>query len=119
MVQKLKISFVQDRDDLVRHPRQEVVDLLLLNQGSGWVVRIGNEDDFSFRRDRVYHCLQIRLKICRRRFNGVGIKKLRDEFVSDKGLLRDNHLVVAIKKRVADELDDLVGAVSENNIFAA
>jgi len=43
-----QISFVQDCDDLVRHPRQEVVDLLLLNQGSGWVVRIGNEDDFSF-----------------------------------------------------------------------
>ena len=78
IVQKLEVSFVEDCDNIFRQARDEIVDPTLRNQNAGWVIWIGDKDDFSFRRSGIEYRFQIGLEIWRRRFDRVRSEKCRD-----------------------------------------
>ena len=63
IVQEFEIRLIQNDNDLVRYPRQKVVDLVFTEQCSGRVIGIRDEDDFGSRSNRVQHRLEIRLKV--------------------------------------------------------
>src|SRR5439155_23284730 len=119
MVEKFKIGLIQNNDNLVRDTGNELGDLFLGNECAGRIVRVGDKDDFRFRRNCVQHGLQIWLKIYRWCLNSLRTEELRDQFVGNKRVLRSDHVVAAIEKCVPSEFDHLVGAISENDILAA
>ena len=118
VVQELEIGFVENRDDVLRHMRHEIVDLILSEQGAGRIVRVGDGNYFRFWRDRVERRCEIVAIIRAWRFNRVRAEKGRDQFVGDEGVLGGDHFIIAIEKGVAEKLDYFVRAIAENDILA-
>ena len=117
IIEELKIGFVKNHDDVFRDARHETVDLALRDQRAGWIVRIGDENQPGFWRDRIQHRLEVLLIIRARRFNRARAKRRRDQFVHDKGVLRCDDVVVEIEKRMAEKFDHFVRAITQNNIL--
>ena len=48
-IEELEISFIEHDDNVFGDPRHEIVDLVLRNQRTGWIVGIDDENDSRFR----------------------------------------------------------------------
>ena len=83
---------------------------------AGRVVGIRHKDDAGLRRDGLEHRSQIMTVLFGRNDDRRGIENFRDERIDGKTKLRHHHLRAGREQRVADEFDDLVGAVAENQM---
>src|SRR2546423_9153717 len=92
-IEKFKIGFIQNSDDLARNTGNEVVDSVLRNECAGRIVWIGDKDDFRLGRNRLQHRLQIRLKVYRRHLKSLRAEELPDELVGDKCVLGSDHII--------------------------
>src|SRR5204863_4017494 len=95
IIEELEICFVENNDDIFREARHEFVYLALRNQSAGWIIRIGDENQTRFRRDRIQHRIKVLLTIRTWGVNRVRAEKGCDQFIGDKRVLRRDHIVAA------------------------
>jgi|GEM_PF-4513373 hypothetical protein len=71
---------------------------------------------FGPRRDRRQHAIKIGGETGIRHVDNLGAEQLGHQPVNGKGMLRHHHLVAGLKVGMAKEFNDLVGAITENDI---
>ena len=116
LVEKFVISLVEDHHDLLRNLRHEPVDILLEDHRARGIVRIGNKNFFGPRRDRRQHAVKIGGEIRIRHVDNLRPEQLGHQPVDGKGMLRHHHLVAGLQISMPEKFNDLVGAITENDI---
>jgi len=111
------IRLVEHDKHMIGNGHHEAVDRFLPDHGSGRIVGIGNEDGACLRRDRGQHGVEISRVPGIGHFDRIRAEKLGHELVHGEGVTSHHHLVTRAEKGMADELDDLVGAVAEHDVF--
>ena len=117
MVEKLKVGFVKDHQNVIGDTFHEAVDGFLCDHRSCWIVWIRNKKLPSLRSDRRQHGVEVVGVTGIRNLNGRGAEKLRHEGVNGESMFRGDHFVTRLKKCMADKFDDLVGAITEDDIL--
>ena len=102
---------------MVGNLRHEAVDRLLSDERAGRVVRVGEEEDARARRDRREHGVEVGGEAGIGHLDRVGPEELGHELVDCKRVAGHDDLVAGAEEGVTDELDDLVGAVAQDDVF--
>ena len=87
--------------------------------GAGRIVRDGKKNEFGFLRDRAFQTGQIVPVIDERHFDRPGAEQQRDQLVHDKCRTAHHRLVAGIEKNVAEQFEDFVGTVADNELIGA
>ena len=118
IVEELEIGLVKDNKDMIRNLLHEAVDGLLSHECSGGIVGIGQKEGLRLGSDRGKHGIKVGGKAGIGHLHRVGSEELGHELVDRKGMTGHHDLVTRTKEGMADKLDDLVGTVAKNDVFA-
>ena len=116
LVEELVIRLVHYQQHVVWDLLDEGADVPWLGQGAGGIIRVSHPDNARRRRDRLEHCGQIVPMLDRGNGVDLGSHYHRDKRVNGEAVLRHDYLVAGTKQHVRHELDDLVGAVTEDEV---
>ena len=108
IIEEFKICFVENDNYVLGHARHEPVYRALRDQRAGRIVRVRNENETGFWRDRIQRRLQILLIIRARRFNRAHAESGREQFINDKRVLKGDYVIARIQKRVTEKFDHFI-----------
>ncbi len=117
VVEELVVRLVEHAHDVHRQAVDELVERLVGDARAARVVRVGDEHQFGFRRDRLAHRVEVvRVQVAERHLDAFRLEHLRHDRVDDKCPVADDDLVARPDKGVVEELDDFVGAAAEDEV---
>ena len=97
----------------------EPIQSLLVHHRARRIIRIGDEDQTCVLVNGIRHSLKIVNEIRIRHLHILGTKQSRHQLINHKGVLCSDQLRLGIEKTMAQQLNDLVGSITQHHILQA
>ena len=116
VVQELDVGLVHHEEHVLGNAVHQFHDLGAAGERAGRVVRIRHEHHAGLRRDGLHHGLEVMAEVPGGNGDEVRAEQAGDDRIDGEAILRDDDVNPRAHERVADELDDLVGSVAEDEV---
>ncbi len=114
--EEVDVGFVHDEEDVIGDLVCEIEDVLVWGEGAGGVIGVGDEDDAGLRGDGLEHGWEVMAVVEGGDGNEASTEEVGDDGVDGEAVLRDDGIGVGVEEGVADEFEELIGAVAEEEV---
>ena len=115
----LRIGFIKNNKNVLRHLFHEPADSVIGYYGTGRIVRVANENECRGLVDRREHGVEVvDQPAAHRDFALLNPKQLGDEFVDDEGMGTRHYRGTGNHKGMAQQLEDFIGTITDRDLVA-